>query len=137
MADESFDFSEIDQLAANLADVPREAGPNIRKAITVTSIKTKKDWQEPLKGSASLPALPYAITFDITTSRGSGSSVIKSEIGFDKERNQGALGNISEYGTPQTTGRGYGLRALQLNQDDFEAGIAIAIEQAEKKAGLA
>lgn len=131
-----WDFSELDQLAADLGQVADKAGPKINSAINVTSLKVKRAWQEPLKGSRSLPALPYAITYDITTFQGFGSSVIKSEIGFDKSRNQGALGNVSEFGTPNTTGRGFGLKALESNQGDFLRGLDIALEQAEKEAGL-
>lgn len=130
------DSSELDQLAADLGQVSHNAGPNVRKAITVTSLKVKTDWQAPLKGSKTLPGLPYAITFDITTFQGFGASVIKAEIGFDKDRNQGPLGNISEYGAPTITGRGYGLKALQTNESDFQKGLEIALEQAERKAGL-
>lgn len=131
-----FDFSEVDQLVADLGEVAENAGPNINKAVNVTSLLVKKAWQEPLKGSRTLPALPYAITYDVTTESVLGNSVIVSEIGFDKGRNQGALGNISEYGTPTITGRGYGLAALEANQKDFEKGLSIALEQAERAAGL-
>ena len=134
MAD--FDFSELDQLAADLGEVPENADKNIRKAILVSSIKVKKTWQENLKGSKTLPGLVPALGFDITVGQFFGVSVVKSEIGFDKNRAQGALGNISEFGAPNITGRGFGLKSLQDNQDDFEKGLAIALEQAEKKAGL-
>lgn len=131
-----FDFSEIDQLAADLGKVADNAGPNVRKAMEVTSLKVKRDWQEPLKGSSTLPALPYAITYDLTVGVGVGTTVLESEIGFDKSRNQGPLGNVSEFGTPTVTGRGYGLRALEQNQADFEKGLEIALEQAERKGNL-
>ena len=132
----SFDFSEIDQLAADLGTVADAAGPNIHSAIKGTSLGVKKAWQEPLKGSKTLPRLPYAISFDITVGQFFGVSVIKSEIGFDKDKPQGPLGNVSEYGTPTTTGRGFGLRALEQNQGDFERGLDIALKQAEQKGRL-
>jgi hypothetical protein len=138
------DTSEVDRLARDLGDIPDIAGPLVVKALEVTSINIKKDWQEPLKGSATLPALPYAITYDIggnvsllrNAIGGGGTNIVVSEIGFDKGRNQGPLGNVSEFGTPTITGRGYGIRALQKNEDDFERGLDIALEQAERKAGL-
>jgi len=132
----STDFSELTQLAADLGDVPDNSGPLINKAITVSSLKVKKSWQEPLQGSRTLPSLPYAVTFDISVGQFFGVSVIKSEIGFDKSRGQGALGNISEYGSPTISGRGFGLAALEANQGDFVAGLEIAVEQALKKVGL-
>jgi hypothetical protein len=134
MAD--FDFGELDQLAADLGDVTDNAGPNVSKAIGITSLKVKKAWQGRLDGSSTLPGLPSAVTYDITTFQGFGVSVIKSEIGFEKDRRQGALGNFSEFGTPKVPGRGYGLAALEENQKDFEDGLAIALRQAERSAGL-
>jgi len=134
--DVSFDFTELDQLSADLGKVAEHVGPNVNTAITVTSINIKKSWQEPLRGSGTLPQLPYAINFDITTFQGFGASVIKSEIGFDKEKPQGALGNVSEYGTPSITGRGYGIAALHANESDFQKGLEIAVEKAEKAVGL-
>jgi len=126
------DSSEIDRLVADLGSISADAAENVVKAVEVSSLKTKKSWQEPLKGSRTLGALPYAITFDV---EGDGKTVT-SEIGFDKSRNQGPLGNISEYGSPTITGRGYGLAALEKNIPDFEKGLSIALEQAEKAAGL-
>lgn len=131
-----FDFSEIDQLAADLGEVADNAGPNIRKAIEVTALRIKKDWQEPLKGSATLPGLFYALSYDVDLLQGFGASVLKAEIGFDPDRFQGRLDNISEFGTPTVTGRGFGLRALEKNQADFEKGLDIALEQAERKGNL-
>lgn len=127
-----FDFSEIDRLVADLGQVPDAAGKNVIKAVEGTSLGVKKAWQEPLKGSRTLWALPFAITYDV---EGDGKTVT-SEIGFDKSRNQGPLGNISEYGSPTISGRGYGLAALEKNIPDFEKGLSIALEQAEKAVGL-
>lgn len=126
------DFSELTRLSINLGEVAANAGENVVKAFKVTSIKTKESWQEPLKGSATLPHLPYAIDFDIT----SDGRTIESEIGFNKSKRQGPLGSISEYGTPTIPGRGYGIKALEDNQADFVRGLDIALEQAEKEAGL-
>lgn len=134
MAD--FDFSELSQLAADLGQVGDKVGPNINTAITGTSLGIKKAWQEPLRGSKTLGGLVPALSFDITTADLFGQSVIKSEIGFDKSKAQGPLGNISEYGSPTIAGRGYGLAALEANQADFVRGLEIATRDAEKEAGL-
>jgi len=137
MADDmKFDFTEINALAADLGKVADNAGPNIRKAVEITSLLIKRDWQAPLKGSKTLPALPYALTYDVGAKLGLGGSTVESEIGFDRGRKQGQLGHISETGSPTIAGRGYGLAALAANRADFEKGLAIALEQAQKKAGL-
>lgn len=130
------DFSELDRLAADLGSVPDNAGKNIRKAVEITSLRVKRAWQQPLKGSEQLPRLPYALGYDISLARVFGTTGLHSVIGFDKNQPQGALGNISEFGTPTTTGRGFGLKALADNEDDFAKGLEIAVEQAEREAGL-
>ena len=125
------DFSELNELARDLGTVASNAGPRVRRAIDITSQRIKRDWQEPLKGSVTLPGLPYAITYDVTVFQGFGVTVIQSEIGFDKARNQGPLGNISEYGSPTIGPRGYGLAALQKNEADLDKGLSVALAQAE------
>lgn len=122
------DFSELDKLAADIAAVPDNAGPNIVKAIHVTSNKVLKGWRGRLMGSSTLPALPFALSYDLSTAAGADLSTIESEIGFDKGRKQGALGNISEYGSINNPPRGFGLASLQEQLDDFEKGLAKAIE---------
>jgi hypothetical protein len=127
-----YDFSDVSKLAADLGRVPDNAGPFLRQAITGTSMGVKKAWQQPLKGSATLPGLVSALSFDI---KSDGKS-IESEIGFDLGRGQGPLGGISEFGSPTIAGRGYGLKALEDNQADFVKGIEAALDDALKKGGL-
>jgi len=131
-----FDFSEIDRLAADLGTVPEKSGPKIRQALEVTSRHIKDSWKSKLKGSISFKHLPGAVSYDVTTFQGFGASVFESEIGFDKSRPQGALGNISEFGTSKTAPSGFGHASLEENQGDFEKGLDIAIAQALKEAGL-
>ena len=126
------DFSELNKLARDLGEVPSSSGPLLRKAVQVTAGKIKTSWRDKLKGSATLPGLPGAVNYDIE----SDGKSLNAEIGFDKSKPQGALGNISEYGTPKVAPRGFGHAALQENADDFEKGIEIAIDQALKGAGL-
>lgn len=131
-----FDFSALDRLAADLGEVPKKTAPFLRKALNVSSIKVKNSWRDKLKGSISFKHLPGAVNYDILTFRGFGVSLYQSEIGFDKGRPQGALGNISEYGTATTPPSGFGHAALQENQEDFQYGIEKAVGDALKAAGL-
>ena len=131
-----FDFSELDRLAADLGEVPAKSGPLIRKALEVTSRYVRDSWRDKLKGSISFKHLPGAVTYDIATFQGFGASIFQAEIGFDKSRSQGALGNISEFGTPKTPPSGFGHASLLENQDDFQKGIDIAIGDALKESGL-
>jgi hypothetical protein len=130
-----FDFTEFNALTAKLGTVPSAARSNLRKAIEVTARHIKDDWREKLSGASGLPGLSASISYDVK-SDSSSRSAIEAEIGVDKGRFQGPLGNISEYGTPKTAPRGYGAAALAENVADLERGIDIALQQAEKAAGL-
>jgi hypothetical protein len=135
----SVDFSEIETLASSLGRVPVATTPYLVAALEVAAGKIKDSWRQKLAGSEYFPALPYAVSYDIGSAHrmfGLGGSNLMAEIGFDKSRTQGPLGTISEFGTPRTPGRGYGLAALQENQADFEHGVDRAIEDGLREAGL-
>lgn len=117
------DFSEITKLAADLAAAPAKAAPFIRKAVEVTANKVKRDWQEPLKGSATVPGGAASISYDIK----SGKDGVEAEVGPEL-KGQGPIVGMLEYGTPSTGPTGYGAAALQKNEADFSEGLAKALE---------
>lgn len=127
----SFDFSELSKLTADI-DMAANVGPFAKKAVQVTARNVKDAWRDKLKGSETLPALPYAVSYDTSVQDGT----ITAEIGFDLSKAQGPLGGISEYGTPTTPPRGYGHGALEENQADFKHGLEQAAADAMGEAGL-
>lgn len=147
------DTSELDRLAADLGRVPSTAGKFIRQAVEVTARHVKDDWRDEAKGMAHAPAFPYSVGYDIGAGYGmslgqsasavlsggivsAGSSTITAEIGPDKGRAQGALGNLIEWGSINNPPQGLGHGALQRNEADFERGITKALDDAERTAGL-
>lgn len=130
-----FDFTDILKLAADLGEVPDNAGKNIRKAIEVTARHVRDDWREPLQGSATVPIGPAAVTYDLAGGNAVRGSQISAEIGPEL-KGQGAIVGMLEYGTPRNSPRGFGAAALQKNEADFINGLTIALDQAEKQAGL-
>ena len=131
-----FDFSEIDMLGVSIDEARQGVRGKLRSAVEITARNVKDSWRDKLEGSHTLPALPHAVTYDVDRNTIFGVDVVRAEIGFDKHRNQGPLGNISEFGTPSTPPRGYGHGALEENQADFERGIEIALDQSLREAGL-
>jgi hypothetical protein len=123
----NMDFAEFDKLAANLEQAPREARVGIRKAAQVTAGKVRVAWQGKLAGTEYLPHLGRAITFEVTSDN-SPIADITAEIGPVRGKKQAAFSHLSEFGSSRTPGRGYGLRALEENADDFEYGIGKAID---------
>ncbi|MEF2979102.1 hypothetical protein [Subtercola sp. YIM 133946] len=138
MADEiKIDFSDFQKLSADLGKVPRAARPLMRKAIEVNSRNVRDTWRDKLSGSPSLPALPAAVTYDVTSDESPRAPIV-GQIGFDKNRAQGPLGNISEFGSPakNTPPSGYGSASLAENVDDLEKGLSKAVDDAHKQVGL-
>lgn len=128
----SIDASEIDQLVADLGTVAATAGQYIRKAVEVSSINVKTDWSAFSKGLPHAKHFPRSITYEIKTFQGFGASIISGEIGPDKDRPQGALGNLLEYGSVNNPPRGFGASALKANESDFQRGLVAALDDAER-----
>lgn len=91
-------FSGTDDLHALLGDLektaewaPRDARAVIKKG--AQQIKT--DAQRRISGLAHAPAYPRSISYDTHETPGGGWA----EIGPDKDKRQGALGNLLEYGS--------------------------------------
>lgn len=131
------DASELHTLKADLGAVPAASGQNLRKAIEVTARNVRDTARENATGMAHAPAFPYSITYDIegAGNRGTGSQ-LTAEIGPDKARPQGALGNLIEFGSINNAPQGIMHGALQANQADFERGLDRAIDDALKAGGL-
>lgn len=99
---------------------------NAGKAVKVTSQKVRDDARNRIKGHKYLPAYPYSITYDVkVTAEG-----VEGEIGPDKGRAQGPLGNIVEYGTSKNAPLPHLGPALDANAEDLVTGIEIAVRQA-------
>lgn len=128
----SIDASDMRRLAADMGVVTDSILDNTEDALKLNAIKVRSTWRQKLQGSATLPALPAAVTFDIEREAGG----VGAEIGFDKGRAQGALGNISEFGVPGTAPRGFGAAALAENAADFETGVSKAADTSLRSGDL-
>lgn len=78
----------------------------------------KNQWRESAIGSSGRHArlYPYSITFDTKTSAG---NVVETEIGPDKGRPQGPLGNLLEFGSVNNGGSGDGQAAADAEEDRY------------------
>jgi len=131
------DAEDFSKLARDLGDVPERSGRTLRQAIEVTARHVRDTARENATGMSHAPAFPYSITYDIegSGSRATGSQ-LSAEIGPDKDRPQGALGNLIEYGSVKNPPQGIMHGALQANEADFERGVDRAIDDALKAVGL-
>jgi hypothetical protein len=113
-------------VVAELEAFPVRLAVNLRKAVQVTSHKIRDDARDRIKGRKYLPRYPYSITYDTKfTAEG-----IEGEIGPDKGKPQGPLGNIIEYGTSKNAPLPHLGPALDANTADLIVGVEIAIRQA-------
>lgn len=95
------DMSEVNHLAADLIAASFATLPMAEKVLEVGAAKIKKDAQRNIRAAdkaGRLPGYPSSITYD-TQTRGTS---VSAEVGPDKDRNQGPLGNVLEYGTSDT-----------------------------------
>ena len=137
----TFDFSELTRHAASLAAAPRLSGPFLRSAVMVTSGNVKKEAAQSVGRSAMWSAAAASIGYDLVAEPGEARSTLTSHIGYDKSKMAGALGNLREFGAPDSPGGSLAphndlLHGMENNVEDFERGIVRALEDAEKAAGL-
>jgi hypothetical protein len=95
------DMSEVNKLAADLVAASFATLPMAEKVLEVGAVKIKKASQRNIRAAdkaGRLPGYPSSITYDTGTS----GAKVTAEIGPDKDRNQGPLGNVLEYGTSDT-----------------------------------
>jgi hypothetical protein len=115
----------INAVVDDLSAFPQRLAVNVGKAVKVTSQKVRDDARNRIKGHRYLPAYPYSITYDVkATAEGA-----EGEIGPDKGRAQGPLGNIVEYGTSKNAPLPHLGPALDANAEDLVIGVEIAISQ--------
>lgn len=116
----------LNAVVADLENAPVRLAANLRTAVQVTCRKVRDDARDRIKGHRYLPAYPYSITYETKVAE----DVIEGEIGPDKGRAQGPLGNIVEYGTSKNAPIPHLGPALDANADDLVRGAEIAVRQA-------
>lgn len=87
----------LDELVADLTAAPRKVAVGAVAVVTKAAVNIRDDARRFASGIAHAPAYPASITYDLDVSYTTGD--VRAEIGPDKDRTQGALGNILEYGT--------------------------------------
>lgn len=123
---ESISVTGLSGVVSSLEDAGALLNEGCRKAVQVTSLRVKKAAQAKISGHAHLPAYPSSITYDTSATENGSQGV----IGPDKNRSQGPLGNILEYGTGRHAPIPHLGPALEENADDLIRGVEIAIRQA-------
>ena len=92
--DFSFDTTAVNRLAADLGRAGVRIVRPAAEAVAETAVEVRDTMRDDARGHATFPHFPQAITHDV---RG-----LSAEIGPDKQRRQGALGNLLYFGTART-----------------------------------
>jgi hypothetical protein len=114
-----FNMSEVTKLAADVGRAAPAMVAPLAAVVVKSSTAIRDDMRNAAKGHQRFPSFPSSITFDV---RG-----LSSEIGPDKNRRQGALGNILYFGTVHNGPvLPHPVTALQAERPAFEVGLAAA-----------
>lgn len=92
----TFEVHGIDELVRDLSDAPRKVQRQVPDVVRKGAVQIKDEARRLAEGNRYAPYYPASISFDDGW-KGRG---YEAEIGPDKDRPQGALGNILEYGVP-------------------------------------
>jgi len=110
-----------DTLIAALDKATSRALPEVIKIVGKGSLNIKNGWRKRWSGHAHIPALPYAINYDVGYTFAGN---VASEIGVDKSRRQGPLGNLVEFGSANNAPIPGGLPALREEEPKFVQALA-------------
>jgi hypothetical protein len=90
-----FDSPDMAALVADLGKIPGRMVKDQVAVVTKGAQNVKKDWANRWSGLSHAPHIHRAISYDVNTRPGE----VSAEIGPDKDKMQGPLGNVIEYGT--------------------------------------
>lgn len=95
-----FQMGAVKALADDLGRVKSRLMPAMRAVTARGALNIKNDAQASIRAQTRhifVKQYPNSITYDITKSSG---TEVRAEIGPDKDKPQGALGNLLEFGSP-------------------------------------
>lgn len=109
----------LEALAADLERAADMAPAEVRKVVGKGALNIKTDARRRVEGLAHAPAYPRAITYDTAVTPAGASA----EIGPDKSKRQGSLGNVIEYGSVNNPPHPHLAPALQAERPRFEKAL--------------
>ena len=92
----TIDVEQLEDFARDLDNAETLVRAEVRKVVAKGALNIKTDAKKRIGRGPYLPGYANSIGYD-TRER---TTEISAEIGPDKDKNQGPLGNILDYGTP-------------------------------------
>lgn len=118
-------MDDLRSLAHDLSEAPRKAQRDVIGVVEHGAVNVKQGWAENAKQTAPhfAPHYPASISYDLSL----GAALVgrvEAEIGPDKSKRQGPLGNILEFGSANNPPHNDGGRALRAEAAKFEQAVA-------------
>lgn len=111
---------DLDRWIRDLDRAGERALKETRGVVSKGALNVKNEWRDNARQTAPrhAPHYPDSITYDLETNR--EHMAVEAEIGPDKNKTQGALGNLLEYGSRNNPPHNDGGRAMQNEEPRFE-----------------
>ncbi|MFG2400771.1 hypothetical protein [Streptomyces lydicus] len=116
------DVRQLTRTALVFQGSAAEAAEEMARVVTRGALQVKNGWRDNAAASSGrhAPHYPRAISYDVHPIPGGAHA----EIGPDKSRTQGALGNLLEFGSVHNPPHNDGGRALAEEDPRFVAAVA-------------
>ena len=119
-----FDTTEIDKLAGDMEQAHKATLAGVKAATAKGAMNVKKGARQRVEGFTHLPLYPASIGYETTTNL----YTVEAEIGPDKTKAQGALGNLIEYGSENNAPIPHLQPELDLEGPRYERAVYDAAE---------
>lgn len=110
------DIDGLNELVADLRDAPGKAQRKVDGVVRKGALNVRDDARRLISGLRHAPLYPLSIGFDA----GWKGATYEAEIGPDKDKPQGALGNLLEFGSAKNGPLAHLGPALDLEGPRFE-----------------
>lgn len=110
-------MDELDRISRQLRDSASSIDRRVEGVVKRGSLNIKNDWQSDARRQSDVYATHYPRTISFDVQRITGW--IEGETGPDKNRPQGALGNLLEFGSVHNPPQNSGGRALQREEPRY------------------
>lgn len=121
-------MSDLDRLIADLAGAGQDGRvlDAVEPVVKRGAVNIKKAWRESAQSLNATHAKHYHRSIGFEIGRSALARQVAAEVGPDKDKTQGALGNLLEFGGPDSAPQLSGQQALDDEADEFERQIAKA-----------
>jgi hypothetical protein len=120
----SFDSSDLEALARDLADAPAKLKSGMRQVVRKSASAVRDAARAVAPNPHHAGLYRASITLDVTES----GDVVEAEVGPDKDLPQGDLGNLLEFGDARGGAQPHLVPAMEAQEPQFVSAAEAAAE---------